>query len=222
MDYPFYSGELVVAKVAELRPRFAILSIRRVMVPINLRHIDWNSLRSPEEKLSVGNRVDVAVYVDEMTDLTHKGLGPDVTFDGVWASRLPLLENPWPNLTAKYKDGDVVEVEMIDYLNWYIARVRLPEGLIVELRTNDIHPRSQRPQYLGRKLNAGERFKVVFRKVYSPGGWVERYFGGSTADCLTEAGYLTPRQAQQKLDDLEKAFLKQRYKVDEGIFYFGE
>lgn len=159
-------------------------------------------------------------FRDNKGSLTHKGLGPNLTFDSVWASRLPLLENPWPNLTAKYKDGDVVEVELIDYLNWYIARVRLPEGLVVELRTNDIHPRSQKTEYLGRKLNAGERFKVVFRQFYSPGGWVERYFGGSTTDCLAaEAGYVTPRQAQRKLDEAEKAFLRRRYRVDEGIFY---
>jgi hypothetical protein len=123
---------------------------------------------------------------------------------------VPLLENPWPVLRAKYPEGSVVEVEMVDYVNWYIARVKMPEGLLVELRTNDIHLRTRKSNAHLRPLNQGERFKVVFRRLYRPGGWVERFVGGSVEDAFTEAGYLSPTQAIKKLTDVEMAFIERR------------
>ncbi|MDR3298733.1 MAG: hypothetical protein LBU43_01710 [Candidatus Accumulibacter sp.] len=211
-SHPFYSGETVTGQVVALGRRCASLNIRRWIVQIDKEFIDWNALRSPSELLSIGDRLQVVVHLHDASNPIHRKyrLTPRHTFHGAWASRLPLLDDPWPELQARYPEGTVVEVEMIDYVNWYIARVRMPEGLVVELRINDIHIRSSRTTNYQRPLCPGERFKVVFRKAYRPGGWVERHFGGSMDDCLAESGYITQGQAAIRLTLREQAFLKVR------------
>ncbi|MBL8421317.1 MAG: hypothetical protein JNK92_11855 [Dechloromonas sp.] len=129
---------------------------------------------------------------------------------GFWLSRLPLFPNPWPALEEKYPDGSVVEVELIDYVNWYILRAKLPEGLAVELRTNNVHPCSGRHTELGRKLLPGEKIEVVFRSVYCPGGWVERYRNRTLEDACTVSGYLTKRIGAEKKTAAEQKYLRQR------------
>ena len=212
MDLPFYSGEIVSAKVVELRRAAAILSIRGQFVTMDVAEMDWNALRSPDELLSIGDRLEVVVHVPNSDDLAMWGLDARATdtLAGVWASRLPLLEDPWPGLRKKYPDGAVVEVEMVDYLNWYMARVRMPEGLVVKLRTRDFHPRMAKTTRFERTLRPGERFQVVFRKIDPPGGWVERFIGGSVVECLAEAGYLSSQRAALKLTELEQDFIRHR------------
>jgi hypothetical protein len=209
---PFYSGETAIGKVVSLGPRFATLEVRRWIVPIEASFLDWNATRAPEELLSIGDRLEVVVYFDDKLDLLHHRhwMFPKQVWNGVWASRLPLLNDPWPALIDKYPEGSVVEVEMIDYVNWYIARARMPDGLVVELRTNDIHLRTSKTSTYARRLHPGERFKVVFRRLYRPGGWVERFMGGSMDDCLSESGYMTPRQGARRVTELEKAFIRRR------------
>ncbi|MFZ4534955.1 hypothetical protein [Propionivibrio sp.] len=216
IDPPFYPGETVVGRVVSLGPRFATIDIGGWQVPLETAFIDWNAYRTPGEVLSLGDRLNAVIHDDGRLDSLYRrhGLRPKQIWDGFWLSRLPLLEDPWPALALKYPDGSVVEVEMIDYVNWYIARVRMPEGLVIELRTGDIHLKTKRSSNFLRKLHQGERFKVVFRRLYRPGGWVQRFVGGSTADCLSESGFVTPLLAAQSLTRVEQAFMRHREQID--------
>ena len=184
-DLPFYSGEIVAGKVCKMTNRYAVLTIRGWELPLETGFITWDALTKPAEKLSLGDRLEVMMQSGISYNTLRKLGYPSPKYDknGFWLNRLPLLENPWPILCERYQEGSVVEVEMINYVNWYIARVRMPEGLIVELRTNDIHPRPLRSNEYGRKLYPGERIRIVFRQIYKSGGcWVERFMGGRSKD----------------------------------------
>lgn len=210
-EVPFNSGDVVAGKVVGITDRFALINALGWELPLDTRHITWDVLRNPAERLSLGNRLELVVQTG-MTARERRQLDypcSDAHY-GFWLSRLPLLENPWPALRERYQDGSVVEVEFIDYLNWYIGRVRMPEGLIIELRTNDIHPSSKRSNEYARKLQPGERFRVVFRRIYPSGGWVERFMGCSKSHHLAESGFVTPRVASKMLDAHERSFLADR------------
>lgn len=206
------SGDVVSGRVVEMKPLYATMSVMGQCMPLTTSHICWDVLRNPNERLSLGDRLEMAVC-PAMTFRDMRKMDyptPIVSNGGIWLSRLPLIENPWPKLQQRYQDGAVVEVECIDYLNWYVARVRLPEGLIIELRTNDIHPRSRRSVEYGRKFQPGERFLIVFRKISSTRVWVERFFGGSKSHDLAESGFLTPERGSWLMDAHERAFLSAR------------
>jgi hypothetical protein len=209
---PFYAGETVVGRVVSLGPKFANIDVRGWRLPLETMFLDWNAIRSPDEILSPGDRISAVVHADGQLESRYQryGLMPKQVWNGFWLSRLSLMDDPWPELMLKYSDGTVVEVEMIDYVNWYIARVRMPEGLVIELRTGDIHLRSKRFTDCQRKLQPGERFKVVFRHLYRPGGWVQRFVGSSTANDFSESGYVTQTVAAQALTWVEQAFIRQR------------
>jgi hypothetical protein len=213
LELPFYSGEIIAGRVTRLTDRCAIIDIRGWELPLETKFITWDAMTNPAEYLSLGERLEVMVQYDFSSHTLRKQGYPSPSFekDGFWLNRLPLLDNPCPRLCERYQDGAVVEVEMIDYVNWYIARVRMPEGLIVELRTNDIHLRaSNHSREYGRKLYQGERIRVVFRKISRPGSWVERFVGGSIAHDMTEAGFVTPGIASKKLNQHERTFIANR------------
>ncbi len=129
---PFYSGETVVGRVVGLAPRFATIKVCGRIVPLEVAFMDWNALRTADEALSIGDRVEAVVYTGNRLDEFHqrRWMWPKQVWNGAWLNRLPLLDDPWPRLMEKYSDGSVVEVEMVDYVNWYIARARLPSNTV--------------------------------------------------------------------------------------------
>ena len=208
IDPLFSPGEIVSGRVIAITSRFATLEIRCALVPLGKDCISWSALKSADEALSLGDRVEVMVFEGRGDHPVHRRyrLWPRQVWEGRWASRLPLLDDPWPNLEDRYPEGSVVEVEMVDYVNWYIARVRLPDGLLIELRTNDIHLRTRKSDQYVRPLQPGERFSVVFRRLYRPGGWVERHMEAPEHG-LFDAGFVGQRVATEKLTLLEQEFL---------------
>lgn len=212
MINPLFSpAEIVSGRVIAMAPRFATLEIRREKIPLDRDSIGWSALKSVEEALSLGDRVEVMVFEGNHNYPFHRRYyaWPRQVCNGRWASRLPLLDDPWPLLEDQYPEGSVVEVEMVDYVNWYIARVRLPDGLLVELRTNDIHLRTRKTDEYVRPLRQGERFKVAFRRLYRPGGWVERHLERPEHGLL-ESGFVGQRMAAEKLTLAEQEFLAAR------------
>jgi len=140
IDPPFYAGEVVKARVLSVLRFYAVVEVRRWQMRLDKELLSWEALRYTSEVLSVGDHIDVLIQSTEHFDPLGESRcyrSDHITF-GFWLTRLPLLKNPWPDIEAKYSTGSVVEVEFIDYVNWYIARVRLPEGVVVEVRTNDI------------------------------------------------------------------------------------
>lgn len=210
-DLLFSPGEIVSGRVIAIAPRFATLEIRCALIPLGKESITWSALKSAEEALSLGDRVEVMVFEGNSDHPVHRRyhMYPRQVWDGRWASRLPLLDDPWPSLKNQYPEGSVVEVEMVDYVNWYIARVRLPDGLMVELRTNDIHLRTRKTDQYVRPLRPGERFRIVFRRLYRPGGWVERHLERPEHGLL-DAGFVGQRIADEKLTLAEQDFLAMR------------
>lgn len=207
----FGTGEIVSGRVVALAPRFAALEIRQVLVPLGKEHMSWSALKSAEEAIGIGDRVEVMVFEGKDDHPSHRRyrIWPRQIWDGRWASRLPLLDDPWPGLEEQYPEGSVVEVEMVDYVNWYIARVRLPDGLLVELRTNDIHLHTASNDQYARTLRPGERFRIVFRRLYRPGGWVERHLD-SPDHGLLDSGFVGQNLAAEKLTLAEQEFLIRR------------
>lgn len=207
-DLPFRSGEIVAGSVVDLRPNFAVIRVCGQLLPIATRDLEWNVILQAAEMLSIGDRLKAVVYfAGDNEHGNNQRTPPACAWNGMWLTRLPLLENPWRVLKEKYSEGSVVEVEMIDYVNWYVARVRFPEGFVVEMKTNEIHPASARHTGLGRPLRPGERFQVVFRQDCN---WVVRFRGGSNEDYLAEAGYLSPGIAAKRLAEVERRFIERR------------
>jgi hypothetical protein len=211
-DALFSPGEQITGRVIAMTSRFATLEIRSTLIPLEKEFISWTALKSTDEVLSLGDRVEVMVFEGREDHSSHRRyrLWPRQVWNGRWASRLPLLDDPWPSLEDQYPEGTVVEVEMIDYVNWYIARVRLPDGLVVELRTNDIHLRTPKSSSYVRTLYRGERFKVVFRRLYRPGGWVERHLEKPHTSWIADSGLIGRRLSAEKLTLAEQEFLAKR------------
>ena len=187
----------VTGHVSRISDQYALLTIRGWELPLETRFMSWDALKNPAEKLSIGDRVKVMIQSgmsgNELRKLNYSW--PKYHKDGYWLNCLPFFENPWPRFINRYKEGSVIEVEMIDYLNWYIARVRMPDGFIIELRINDIHPRSKINTEYNRKLNSGERFRIIFRQIHGSGVWVQRFLGKTETTFqqhLIEAGQVMP------------------------------
>jgi hypothetical protein len=205
---PFYSGEILAGRVNRLEDRFATLSVRGYSLPLETEFISWEALIKPAERLAIGDRLQVVIQTCADTTKWGRltGCWPNYNYCGYWLNCLPLFNNPWDAVRKRYQPGSVVEVEMIDYVNWYIARVRMPENLLVEMRTNDIQPSAYGQSKFGRKLNRGERFRVVIHRIYDRGFWVERFEADSTAFYLAESGFDTSNTSSQKIDFQEKRF----------------
>jgi hypothetical protein len=204
--HPFCSGETVAGRVVGLYRRYAAVHVWGLELPLEVAFIDWNRLRTADEALSLGDRVEAVVYLEPVPNAFHRShrLWPRQVWHGAWLSRLPLLANPWPALQARYVDGSVVEVEMVDYIDRKTARVRIPGGLVIGLSTRDIHRDNGRAGGCMRSMRPGERFKVVIRRTCGPGGWVQR-FSGATPDCLAEAGYRAGPVAERRVAGIKTA-----------------
>lgn len=205
---PFFPEETVSGRVVSLSDRFAVVNVRGWLLPLETRFTDWNYLKRPSDLLSTGDRLDVVVHDEKVTPLIYRRqlMSAKFAWHGYWLDRLPLLHNFWPELEARYTEGSVVEVEFIDYTNWYIARVRMPEGYIVEMRTNDIHPR-MKSQRFSFKFQPGESFRVVIRTLSRRSMWVQRFIGSTTEFHIAESGYVTPQIAEKKLTSYEQNWL---------------
>ena len=98
-------------------------------------------------------------------------------FKGFWISRLPLIENPWPGLCAKYPDGTIVEVEMVDYLDRHTARAKLPEGLLVGVPLIGLVRYAQRNHRPLERFYPNECFNVMVHGTMPFNYWLQPVLG---------------------------------------------
>lgn len=215
MEIPLYPGEILSGRVAAIQRNNIMLAVAGKRLPVETKLLTWDAIRSAAEILSLGERITVIATGGQAEKSGRFGtfMTPSrrQCFVGnLWLSRLPLLPNPWPTLEEKYVEGSVVEVEFVDYVNWYILRAKMPEGFMFELRTNDVHPRSGRNTGLGRRFLPGERIEIVFRSLYLPGGWVERYRNRSLEDACTASGYVTSLIGAERKTAAEQKYLRKR------------
>jgi hypothetical protein len=79
-----------------------------------------------------------------------------------------------------------------------VARAKTPEGLIIELLINDIHPQNKSLGF-DTDLLEGERVQLVIRKLYKRSMWVQRYAVKLPVHFLAESGYITRRTCPTRL-----------------------
>lgn len=178
VDPPFYPGEIVTGRVLKLKSAQAILNVRGWTIPLDKRLIGWDVLYSPAEVLSVGENIKVVIQTHACCDPVHKKVRTYFDQCGeFWISRLPLLENPWPELAAKYPDGSVVEVEMVNYTAPHTARARFPEGLLVEVPLIGLARYARQKNQPVRRLHPKEQFSVMVRGSMPLRYWLQPCFG---------------------------------------------
>ncbi|MBK6637443.1 MAG: hypothetical protein IPG34_07005 [Rhodocyclaceae bacterium] len=207
-----YAGEVMTGRVVELHRKLVVLSLRNELHPLFHKQMEWLPIRTPSEMYERGERVQVMVVnreIMQQIDFRHWRMN-DAPQGQLWLSRLPLVTNTASTLEEMYQEGDVVEVQVVDYVNWYIARVLLPSGLMIEMRTNDIHPGSSRDSQWRRKLMRGEKIEVVFRRASAYGSWVERYFERGLDHACDVVGYRTARISQARKGRVESGFIAAR------------
>jgi ribosomal protein S1 len=190
----FYPNEIVVGNVIAMKARFAVLNVCGWQLPLETRFIAWDALRHPNERLAIGQRLEVVVNDQRIGEIAYRLgiLDPVIRWQGYWLSRLPLLDDFWPQLHAKYPVGSVIEVEFIGYSNPYVARAKTPEGFIIELLNNDLHPRRGNVKF-NENFEPGQRIELVVRELRRRSFWLQRYTAKSTAQFLVESGYSSPR-----------------------------
>ena len=120
------------------------------------------------------------------------------------------LPNPRDSFELRHREGDVVEVELVDYVNWYIARVLMPDGELVEMRTNDIHAGPRRAGESSRPLRSGERIHVVFRCAHLNRLWMDRYPERDQEYACDAAGYRNARVAGERTSAAQRRFIARR------------
>jgi hypothetical protein len=211
-EVAIYPGEMLTGQVLALNLRVVWIRSCGHRLPLDVAQLTWQAIRHPAEVVSCGDRISVIVETNSSHDARSKTrrVASKWMIGDMWLSCLPLIENPWPTLEARYPEGAVVECEMIDYVNWYIARVRMPGGEMIELRTNDIHPLSVRSNQWGRRLFPGERIQVVFRSAGWYGSWVERYFERSDEHACEASGYRVASVAARRKNAEQEAFIESR------------
>ena len=186
VDPPFYPGEIVTGRVLKLLRNRAILDVRGWTMPLDKRLICWDALRCPSEVLSTGEKIEVMIQTYNHFDPIHKKAWAQISskFEGFWLTRLPLLENPWPRLIAKYPEGSIVEIEIVDYTALHTARARFPKGLLVEVPTLGMIRYAQQKNRPVRSFHPKERFNVVVRGTMPFHYWLQPYFGKADWDGL--------------------------------------
>jgi hypothetical protein len=143
-DPPFYPNEAVTGHVVELNGWFAVVKVRGWELPLEKRFISWDVLKTASDALSISERIQVVVHAESAgkQDYQRRHLYPTLFWHGFWLSRLPLLETPRQKYQSRYEEGSIIEVEFMDYINYYTARAKMPDGSIIELLQRDLHPKN--------------------------------------------------------------------------------
>lgn len=195
LDPPFYADETVRAQVVQITRYFALLNVRGWMMPLERRWMSRNIITHPSELFSIDDRIDVVVH---HTNKPHPCYGRHQyygkTIHGYWISLWPLQPEPKAELWRRYPEGAVVEVEMVGYIYNRNVRVKLPDGIEVDLMRGDIFPRHLKEHQRFRNYQIGERFSLVVRNSR----WVQPYRGKGVVNDLAEAGFITPNIAAEK------------------------
>lgn len=204
-DPPFYTDETVRATVVQITPHFALLNVRGWMMPLYKRWMSRNVIIHPSELLSMGDRINVVVHhTDKPSSYYYRQKSYDgKTIHGYWLSRWPLQSDPKTELWQRYDEDSVVEVELVNYICNRSVRIRLPDGLEVDLLRGVILPRQYNVSQRFRAYQPRERFKLVIRNH-----WVQPYRGKGAEYDLAEVGFVTSRIADEKLKARELARIK--------------
>lgn len=206
-DPPFYADETVRAQVVQITRYFALLNVRGWMMPLHRRWMSRNIITHPSELFSIGDRIDVVVHhINKPHPCFVRNRYYGATMHGYWVSLWPLQPDPKAELWGRYPEGSVVEVEIVGYIYNRNVRVKFPDGLEVDLKRGDIFPRHlNEPQRSG-NYQVGERFKLVMRNH-----WVQPYRSKGRVNDLAEAGFITPKIANEKRNNAEIKRIQSQY-----------
>lgn len=195
-------GAILTARVIGFRSNAALLSFGHHSALLHLRHISWQPLQSPEEELTLGDRVEIMFLNRRLA--RQYGLPEKLLHEmgrGLTPSRLPLLPNPFVDIDARYANGEIIEVEMVADVKgsrrW--MRIRLPSGEMLLVNPADICHWSAKKSFWRRKPQAGERFEIICRNI-SPyyRSWVQRYHENGTEHACQMSGYRSARVGQER------------------------
>jgi hypothetical protein len=201
-------GEVMAGRIVRIGEKSAGVLVRGREWPLCLTQTSWDAPGHCRESLALNDRVELMLVNREICERAGYRIhyGRQEPGQEHWLSRLPLLPNPDRDFGSGLQEGDVVEVEALDYVNWYILRVRLPDRRIIEVRTNDVHPCSANSTRWTRKLQPGERFEIIVRKA--DGSWVQRYFEIHPEHACHVSGYRTERVGRERKSAARLSCLK--------------
>ncbi len=164
-DPPFYPNETLIGHVVELKDWFAVVKIRGWQLPLEKRFISWDVIKTASDILSIGERVQVVVHAEGYGKKAYQNrhLYPTLFWHGFWLSCLPLFEVPGQKFQTKYPEGSIIDVEFIEYVNYYTARAKTPDGSIIELLLRDAHPKNDNLAF-ERSLYAKQCISIKVRR----------------------------------------------------------
>lgn len=157
-DLPFYPNETVVGHVVALNDGLAVVKVRGWQLPLQKQFITWDVIKTAKDVLSIGERIQVVVQTENLGQQVFQRRAyffPTIFWHGFWLNRLPLLTPPEEKFKHKYPEGSLLEVEFMEYINFYTARAKMPDGSIVELLLRDIHPKKNNSNYQS-SIDAGQ------------------------------------------------------------------
>lgn len=146
---PFYPNEIITGHVIELRYWYAIIKLWDWKLPIEKAFITWDLIDNVHEALHVGQRIQAVVQPESIgiSQYQRSYQFPKLFWHGYWLNRLPLLESPEDKYKNHYPNGSIIEVEFLEYVNFYTAKARLPDGTLIELLQRDLHPKNSSTRF---------------------------------------------------------------------------
>lgn len=141
VDSLFYPEQRVTGHVTAMNDWFATINIQGQALPLENHFISWQFIDKPSDHLRLGERIHAVVHSEHCKDSLYRcrTLLPSVFWHGFWLDCLPLLDDPWPMFKEHYPVGSVLELEFLDYTNFYTAHARTESGLVIELMNSDLH-----------------------------------------------------------------------------------
>lgn len=160
----FYPEQIVTGRVVAMNEWFATIDIQGQTLPLENRFIDWTAIERPACLLQLGQRIQAVVHSKQSKDTIYacRTLVPSVFWLGFWLDRLPLLDDPWPHFKTRYPEGSILDVEFLEYTNFYVAKARTESGMVIELMNSDLHP-SEKCSRFGETLLPHQFLQIAIR-----------------------------------------------------------
>lgn len=141
-DSLFYPEQRVTGYVTAMNDLFATINIQGQVLPLENRFISWQSIDKPADHLRLGERIQAVVHSQHCKDSLYRcrTLVPSVFWQGFWLDCLPFLDDFWPHFKEQYPVGSILELEFLEYVNFYVSHASTESGQVIELMNNDLHP----------------------------------------------------------------------------------
>lgn len=151
IDNKIHVGAVLPGRVKNITNFGAFIDLGGIDGLLHLNDISWKKINHPTDLLSVGD--DVMVKVLDYDEKNNR----------ISLSKKELEDNPWDEISGKYKDGEIIEGKVVSIVE-YGAFIEIEPGVegLVHISEMSWDKNLRTPSQL---LNEGDNTKVMILKM---------------------------------------------------------